>query len=139
MERSRAASAGTVPIGRRTVLDEHPTPGAHPRLVLDRVPPEDRTFGAAVHRAAEDPRVGRDEGTQATARTEAVDAWTAVGSVAAGVAIIVITIELGRRAGAPPGVTAACSVAACSAVAMTGLAAAVRARGGDALARFGRG
>ncbi|MEU6746996.1 hypothetical protein ABZ914_12320 [Spirillospora sp. NPDC046719] len=62
-----------------------------------------------------------------------------MGSVAAGVAVLVIAIGLGRRTGAPPGVTAAWSVAACSAVAMTGLAAAARARRGEALARFGVG
>jgi hypothetical protein len=126
--RAGAAPAETVPVERRTVLDERPTAGAHPRLVLIPMPVDGGACGRGAPWAANLSCAARGSVARETAGTGAVDVWSAAGALAAGVAVLMITIELGRRAGAPPGLTAACSVAACSAVAVPRLAAAALSR-----------
>jgi hypothetical protein len=82
VEESQLEAATNVP---DSLLDELPTERAHPRLELRRVP------GSALPAAP--PR-------------------RAAGAVVTGIAVLVITAEVGRRSGAPPRLTLLCSVTA---------------------------
>jgi hypothetical protein len=89
-------SAGGRVRGReRPAAAGEPTEGAHPRLVLTPVP---------------EPRAAREPWPGAT------------GVVVTGIAVLMITAELGRRAGAPVRLTAVCSAGACAAVVVPRLA-----------------
>ncbi|HEU5029995.1 MAG TPA: hypothetical protein VFV01_34140, partial [Spirillospora sp.] len=128
MEESRTQAPPAGAVRRawwRPRRGRQPTAGAYPRLVLTPVPPDGvaaRPGAVRVPGAASGgPASGNAAGTVRAPGAPGMPgaAW----AVAAGVAVLLITEELGRRANAPHGVTAMCSAAAFAVAAAPGLAA----------------
>jgi hypothetical protein len=105
---------------------QQPTEGAYPRLVLTPVPPDGAGigFGGVGTWGAARGRPARWNAAGAVWARGAAGAPGAAWAVAAGLVVLLITGEMGRRANAPYRLTAMCSAAAFTAAAAPGLAAA---------------